>query len=106
MYDYQSSDDEIFRLKWPSDRLVFDPSSKGGPPIEPFAAVDAPLFPGTYEVMRVWTGVDVSRYNQFTGSIVLLLPDYSAKIDELRLTSETLTIKLNVLETNLDRIVG
>lgn len=106
MYDYQSSDDEIFRLRWPADRLVFEPVSRGGHPIEPFAAVDAPLFPGPYEVMRGWTGVDVSRYNQFTGSIVLLLPDYSAKIDELRLTSDALTIKLNVLETNLARIAG
>ncbi len=106
MYDYQSSNDEIFKLDWPADRVVFEPASKGGYPIEPFAAIDAPLFPGPFEMLRDWTGVDVSRYNQFTGSIVILLPDYSVKIDELRLTSEVLTIRLQALETSLDKILG
>jgi hypothetical protein len=105
-YDYQPSDDEIFKLAWPADSLVFEPEVKGGYPVEPFAAIDAPLFPGPYEILRVWTGVDVSRYSQFIGSIVLLLPDYSAKIEELRLTSEALTIKVQALEASLDRIAG
>jgi len=106
MYDYQSSDDEIFKLSWPADRFVFEPGAKGGYPVEPFAAIDAPLFPGPYEVLRVWTGVDVSRYSQFIGSIVLLLPDYSAKVEELRLTPEALTIKVQALEASLDKIAG
>jgi hypothetical protein len=106
MYDYQSSDDEIFKLSWPADRLVFEPGAKGGYPVEPFAAIDAPLFPGPYEVLRVWTGVDVSRYSQFIGSIVILLPDYSAKIEALRLTPEVLTIKVQMLEAPLDQITG
>jgi len=106
MYDYQSSNDEIFKISWPADRFVFEPGAKGGYPVEPFAAIDAPLFPGPYEVLRVWTGVDVSRYSQFIGSIVLLLPDYSAKIEELRLTPEKLTIKVQALEAPLDQISG
>jgi hypothetical protein len=106
MYDYQASDDEIFKFGWPADRLVFEPSAKGGYPVEPFAAIDAPLFPGPYEVLRVWTGVDVSRYSQFIGSIVFLLPDFSAKIGELRLNPEVLTVKMQTLETSLDRIAG
>jgi len=104
--EYQPSNDEIFRLDWPADRFVFDPSSKGGYPVEPFAAINAPLFPGPYEMIRDWTGVDVSRHNAFTGSIVILLPDYSVKIAELRLTPEVLNIKLKILETSLDKVLG
>jgi hypothetical protein len=38
--------------------------------------------------------------------MVFLLPDFSAKIDELRLTPEVLTIKVQTLETSLNRIAG
>lgn len=102
-FDYTPSDDEIFRSGWPADRFVFTPKTKAGYPSEPFAALDAPLFPGPAEAVRVWTGVDGNAY---LGSIVLLLPNYSAKIDELRLTSETLTIRIRTLETSPRKVTA
>ncbi len=102
-FDYTPSDDEIFRSGWPADRFVFTPKTKAGYPSEPFAALDAPLFPGPAEAVRVWTEVDGNAY---LGTIVFLLPNYSAKIDELRLSSETLTIRLRTLESSPQKVKG
>jgi hypothetical protein len=82
--DFTASRDERFSLEWPVNAFTFEPKTKAGPPREPYVAVDAPLFPSYWELLRVWTGIDVSRYNQYAGTVVFLLPNYSARIDELR----------------------
>src|SRR2546426_7277464 len=74
-YERVSSNDEIFKLDWPADCFTYDPKSKGGLPAEPFVSLTSPLYPGAWEVVRLWTGVDVSRYNMFLGSLVFLLPN-------------------------------
>lgn len=105
-YERVSSNDEVFKLEWPADGFTFDPKTKAGLPIEPFVALDAPLYPGPWEVVRLWTGVDVSRYNQLLGSIEFLLPNFSAKIQELRLASGILTVGIKTKEISPNDIVG
>lgn len=105
-YERVSSNDEIFKLEWPADSFLFDPKVKGGLPVEPFVSLDGPLYPGPWEVVRLWTGVDVSRYNQLTGSMAFLLPNFSAKIWELRLASGILTVRVMPREIRASDIVG
>jgi hypothetical protein len=105
-YEHVSSNDEVFKLEWPADGFTFEPKPKGGLPVEPFVAIDAPLYPGPWEVVRLWAGVDVSRYNQLVGSVQFLLPNFSAKIQELRLASGILTVKIRSREIESNDIVG
>ncbi len=104
--DFTASRDERFNQGWPVNVFTFEPKIRAGPPREPYVAVDAPLFPTYWELLRVWTGVDVSRYNQYAGTILFLLPNYSARIDELRLASGTLTARIRAGEASSDEIVG
>ncbi len=104
--DFTASRDERFNQEWPMNAFTFEPKTKPGPPPEPYVAVDAPLFPTYWELLRVWTGIDVSRYNQYAGTIVFLLPNYSARIDELRLASGMLTVKIHSGEARSDEIIG
>ncbi len=105
-YQHVSSSDDVFKLEWPSDGFTFDLKAKAGLPVEPFVAIDAPLYPGPWEVVRLWTGVDVSRYNQLVGSVQFLLPNFSAKIQALRFASGILTVKIKPREIASNDIVG
>lgn len=105
-FDYMPTGEEPFKLSWPANTFVFEPKIKSGLPNEPFVTLDAPLFAGSWEVLRVWTGVDVSRYNQFVGSLLFILPNYSARIEELRLTSGSLAIEIREGETSIQKIIG
>jgi hypothetical protein len=100
------SNDEFLRLEWPANSFIFEPKARPGLPNEPYVAVNAPLFAGAWEVVRVWTGIDCSRYNQFVGAVVFVLPNYGARIEELRLGSGQLTVKVYPLETKIENIVG
>ena len=105
-YEYVASKDEIFKLDWPANVFTFDPRNKVGLPREPFAAPDAPLYPGPWEVVRLWTGLDVSRNNIFQGCILFILPNFSARIEQLRLATGGLDLKVSVRETDRKNIVG
>ena len=102
-YGRVSSNDEFFKLEWPADNFTFNPKVKAGLPIEPFVAVDAPLYPGPWEVVRLWTGV---ANDQVLGSFVFLLPNFSAKIRELRLASGVLSVSVMPMEIAASDIVG
>jgi len=105
-YEYVASRDEIFKLDWPANVFQFDPRNKGGLPREPFAASDAPLYPGPWEVVRLWTGLDMSRYSNFQGCILFILPNFSARIEQLRLAAEGLDLKVGVREIDRKDVVG
>jgi hypothetical protein len=105
-FDSLPSNDEALNMDWPANTFLFEAKSKPGFPNEPYVTLNAPLFAGPWEVLRVWTGIDCSRYNQFLGSVAFVLPNYGARIEELRLSSAQLTIKVKALETPIDRIVG
>lgn len=103
--EYVESNYEIFKLNWPANVFSFKQKAGAPHPREPFIAIDAPIFPGSWEVLQLWTGLDTSR-SVPVGSIVFLLPNYNARIEELRLSSGILTIKIVTNETSIDRIVG
>jgi len=105
-YEYVASKDEIFKFEWPANVFTFDPRNKGGLPREPFAASDAPLYPGPWEVVRLWTGLDISRHSIFQGCILFILPNFSARIEQLRLATEGLDVKVGVREIDRKDMVG
>ncbi len=100
------SNDEALNLEWPANTFIFESKVRPGLPNEPYVALNAPLFPGPWEVLRVWTRIDCSRYNQLLGAVVFVLPNYSARIEELRLGSKQLTVRVRPLETTVQQIVG
>lgn len=104
--DFTESRDDRFHNEWPVNTFVFEPNPKATVPAEPYVALGAPLYPTYWELLRVSTGVDVSRYNQYAGSVLFLLPNYSARIEELRLTSDALKVKIRSRETRNDMILG
>src|SRR2546426_6209767 len=105
-YEYVASKDEMFKLDWPANVFTFDPRNKGGLPREPFATPDAPLYPGPWEVVRLWTGLDICPNNMFAGCILFILPNFSARIEQLRLATEGLDLKVSVGEIDRKDVVG
>lgn len=104
--DFAASRDERFSQEWPVNAFIFEPNAKAGPPAEPYVAVDAPLFPSYWEMLKVWTGIDASRYNQYVATVIFLLPNFSSRIEELHLAAGTLSVKIGVRETKIDKVIG
>jgi len=106
--DYLSSGDDVFKLQWPADGFLFEASSNFKPNLSSgrLVSVGAPLFPSSHEAVRIWTVVDVSRSSYYNGAIVILLPNYKAKIEEIRLSPKLLTVKAIGRELNTADIMG
>lgn len=106
--EYISSNDKVFGLTWPCDWYNFSAtnSCKGTLPEGPFVSSDLPLFPDAYSAIKNLMGLDMSHYSQYRGSILVFLPNYKAKIEEIKIGLKRLTLRIVCKEISKREIVG
>jgi len=102
------SNDDVFKFEWPANCYFFyaKDSFKGYPPSGSFVTVDQPLFPDSYLAIRTIVGLDLSRYHQFQGSIIFLLPKYEARIQEVKMSAKEISMKISAKEATVNDVIG
>jgi len=105
--DLPSNDDQL-KSAWPSNCYFFYPkdSFKCHPPSGPFVSLDQPPFPDAHSAIRSIVGLDVEHYSGLQGAIVFLLPKYEARIQEVRLSSKEISIKILTKEATANEVIG
>ena len=102
------SNDSTFQLEWPAKiyQLKSDNEFQGRFPVYPLVSLEAPLFPGSSELLSNWCTLDISRYSQYSNSFFFVLPNYMCRIVEAVLRSDHLWLKIETLEIELKDIIG
>jgi len=102
------SNDDVFKFEWPANCYFFyaRDSFKGYPPVGPFVTLDQPPFPDGYCAVRSIVGLDISRYSQFQGAIIFLLPKYEARIEEVKLSAKEMSIRISAKEATANEVIG
>ncbi len=107
--DWFASTWPIFALGYALIKFRFQlPSEHGTPSLPPGPAVSAmfPLFPSISEAIQDFCGThDLAHVEQHTGFQVLL-PDYRARIRNVRLSSSRVRIECEVFETDPNNFIG
>jgi len=105
---YYKSGDEYINSKWPSNvyHIVSEDSTRGPINRRRIATTDAPFFPMGEDLLSYWMGLNVSRYGQFWNSIIIILPNYQARITDLTIESKILKIGVETNEIKESDIVG
>jgi len=105
---YLPSNEEVFGLGWPANFYCFRPKSSfgGRVPSEPLLSVKGPLFPDGAAAIQKLVGLNIAQYDQYQGSVLIFLPNYKVKIDEFRIGSQQLTVKILPKEIDKENIVG
>jgi len=104
-----SSGDKFFCLEWPANGYHFSPidsSDKVAPPSSGLISQSFPLFLDGFSAVRSLTGIDLSKYHQYQGSILIFLPNFKAKIQQIKVNSKQLTLKIVCKEISKEEIVG
>lgn len=102
------SNDKVFSLEWSTRGFDFHAinTCKGNLPSGPFVSSDLPLFPDGHIAINKIIGLNISRYHQFHGSILIFLPNYQAKIRQLKVASKHLILTISCKEIPKDKIIG
>lgn len=105
---YITSSDDVFELGWPANFYDFSPATgfNGRAPRNPLLVVDKPSFPDGPTAISSVIGIDLARRDAYVGRILILLPNYRAKIKELRIGSKELSIEVIVKESTKQDIIG
>jgi len=101
------SNDSTFQLDWPANiyQLKSDNGFQRRVP-DPLVSLEAPLFPGSTELLSNWCTIDISRYSQYSNSFFFVLPNYMCRIVEAVLRSDHFWLKIETLEIELKDIIG
>ena len=101
--DFRPSNDHVFQTSWPTYLYTFNLTSRGTTPSNPLCALDKPLFPDGDMAIRSKMGREIANR---LGHIFIFLPDYRAKIEEVRIGSKEITLKISSREASLEEILG
>ena len=102
-YKYDSGE-EYLNIGWFFERYQYRGSSKGYQK-EPIVSKDLPLFPDFRSVIKEYIGIDLQRYSDLYG-IVICLPRYGAKIEEVNVGSKEIRLKIHPKDTGIENILG
>lgn len=72
---------------------------------EPLISPDLPLFPDSRVAIQTFLGVDPSRHSDSFG-IIFCLPNYGAKIEEVRIGSKEIKVKVQPKAEGVQNIIG
>lgn len=106
--NYIPSYDGVFELGWPANFYNFSPASDfaGRFPRDPLLAVDKPSFPDGSTAIKNTIGIDLVNREGWIDHILILLPNYRAKIVGLKIGSKDLTIEVLTNEVTKENVVG
>jgi len=103
-YKYDSGDDYL-GIGWFFERYQYRPNSNPSNPKEPLVSSELPLFPRVHDAINEFIGIDLSRYSDSYG-LLICLPNYGARIQEFRIGTTVVSIKVQALEVNEKDLVG
>jgi len=88
------SRDELFNVGWSAKwyMIHINEYSRTHIPTEPLLELKNPLFPDAYQAIRSWMGLDLQRHDRLIGKIIVLLPNYRAKIKNVKIKSKQLDL--------------
>jgi hypothetical protein len=103
-----SSDDEHSKLGWPSNlfKYVLTSNFYGRIPGQPLLKIDKPLFPDGFTAIFNVLGIDLTTNNGWQNAVIISLPNYKAKINNITIGSKYLTIKVTPKELPLEKLIG
>lgn len=102
-YKYDSGE-EYLDVGWFFERYHYRGRLKGRPR-EPIVSKDLPLFPDFKDAIHEYMGIDMRRYSDIYG-IVICLPQYGARIEEVIIGSNEIKLKIQPKNTNIENLVG
>jgi hypothetical protein len=106
--NFVPSNNDWLGLEWPLNFWSFTPANnfQGRAPWEPLLVIDKPSFPNGLAVIRNVFGYDLNNHQNYFGCILVQLPDYRAKIVELKIGSRQTTIEVCVKDGLKLDIIG
>jgi hypothetical protein len=102
-HEYDSSDEHL-RIGWTFERYYYTSRSRPPNPKEPLVSSGLPLFPGVREAIRKCLNTDISRWD--IRGTVICLPNYGARIEEVKIGTEGLSLKIHTLEADEKDLLG
>lgn len=102
-HKYDSGDDYL-NVGWFFERYHYRSSTRIQPN-EPIVSKDLPLFPDLADAVDQYIGIDLRRYSEAHG-ILVCLPRYGARIEEVNIGSNEIRLKVQPRETSLENLVG
>ena len=102
-YEYDSGE-EYLGVGWFFERYHYRSPSRSHPR-EPIVSKDLPLFPDFRTAINERIGIDIARHSDLYG-IVICLPKYGAKIEEVNIGSKEIKLKVQPKDTGIENLVG
>jgi hypothetical protein len=102
------SGNELFNVEWSSNVYMvrINERSRTHIPSEPLLTLRNPLFPDAYHAIKNRIGFDLSKHDGLIGKIIILLPNYRAKIKTVKIKSKQLDIEIETKEIDLKDLLG
>jgi len=102
-YKYDSGE-EYLNVGWFFERYHYRSHPKSYSR-EPIVSKDLPLFPDFRAAIKEYMGIDMARYSDVYG-IVICLPKYGARIEEVNIGSNEIRLKIQPKDTGIEDLVG
>jgi hypothetical protein len=102
------SGNELFNVGWSADCYMvrINERSMTQIPSKPLLALRNPLFPDAYHAIKKRIGFDLSKHDGLIGKIIILLPNYRARIKTVKTNSKQLDIEIETREIDLMDLLG
>jgi hypothetical protein len=102
------SGNELFNVGWSANVYMvrINERSRTHIPSEPLLTLRNPLFPDAYNAIKNRIGFDLSKHDGLIGKIIILLPNYGAKIKTVKIKSKQLDIEIETKEIALEDLLG
>ena len=102
------SRDELFNVGWSAEwyMIRINEYSRTHIHTEPLLALKNPLFPDAHHAIKNRMGLDLLGHDGLIGKIIILLPNYRAKIKSVKINSKQLDIEVETKETALKDLLG
>ena len=102
-WHYTPSDNDFLKHGWPSNDYIFNMKQNyKSYPHGPFISTQSPFLPATENFYEYFFGVDVQKI----GDILISLPNYKIKINEMTLSSEHLNLDITNSGIPENEIIG
>jgi len=102
-YKYDSGE-EYLDVGWFFERYQYRSPPKSYS-TEPIVSKDLPLFPDFRTAVNERLGIDIARSSDIYG-IVICLPKYGAKIEEVNIGSEEIKLRIQPKDAGIENIIG
>lgn len=102
-YEYDSGE-EYLSVGWSFEKYHYRSPSRSHPK-ESLVSKDLPLFPDSRAAINEYIGIDLARYSDLY-SIVICLPIYGARIEEVNIGSAEIRLKIQPKDIVIENIIG